>query len=121
MNRWCDITSGTPDGEFRVRLDPQHAIFRGHFPGNPVLPGICSLMIVRECASRMAGAPLRYNCVQESKFLSAIIPAPDTLLAVRIKLSQGPQAGQYGLDATIQDAEAGVTMLKLKASLQPDE
>lgn len=34
---------------FRVRLDAAHPIYAGHFPGNPVLPGVCTLQIVREC------------------------------------------------------------------------
>ena len=32
---------------FRVRLDASHPVYRGHFPGHPVLPGVCTLQLVR--------------------------------------------------------------------------
>lgn len=99
------------EGRFRVRLNADHAVFAGHFPGNPVLPGVCSLQIVRECASLLAGRPLRYVSIRESKFLSVI--TPDTLLEVDVRLADG------NLTATISGG--GATVLKLKATLESDE
>ena len=32
-----------------VELLPNHAIYGGHFPGQPVVPGVCTLTIIREC------------------------------------------------------------------------
>ncbi len=108
-----EITSGHEAGLFEVRLNPGHDIFRGHFPGNPVLPGVCSLMIVRECASRMAGVPLGYASVRESKFLAAI--TPEKRLDVKLNLSK--EGDGYPLAATINSGDT--TMLKLKADLFP--
>jgi 3-hydroxyacyl-[acyl-carrier-protein] dehydratase len=115
MKELYEITSGRENGVFEVRLNPVHAIFDGHFPGNPVLPGVCSMMIVRECASRTVGQPLRSASIRESKFLAAI--TPDPILSVKLKLST--QDHGYSLDATICLGET--TMLKLKAHLIPDE
>ncbi len=115
MKDLYEITGSTGEGVFEVRLNPDHDIFRGHFPGNPVLPGICSLMIVRECASRMAGLPLTYACVGESKFLSAITPEAELSIALKVT----GEGGVYTLSATI--CSEYTTMLKLKANLIPDE
>jgi 3-hydroxyacyl-[acyl-carrier-protein] dehydratase len=115
MNDLYEIVPRAEEGLFGVKLNPGHTIFSGHFPGNPVLPGVCSMMIVRECASRMAGRPLRYASVRESKFLAAIIP--DSILSVKLKLSA--QDNDYSLDVTICLDET--MMLKLKAHLIPDE
>ena len=30
-----------------LRLESSHDIFKGHFPGNPVLPGVCQVEMVR--------------------------------------------------------------------------
>jgi 3-hydroxyacyl-[acyl-carrier-protein] dehydratase len=108
------IVSSSGDGIFEVRLNPDHTIFRGHFPDNPVLPGICSLMIVRECASLVAGRQLEYDSVRESKYLSVI--TPDTELTIKIKLTEAD--GICLTDAMICSGET--TMLKLKARLRPD-
>jgi 3-hydroxyacyl-[acyl-carrier-protein] dehydratase len=100
---------------FRVMLNAEHAVFGGHFPDNPILPGVCSLMIVRECAWQTAGVRLRYVAVKESKFLSAITPDAD--LTVKLKLSE--EENTYSLNATISSGET--IMLKLKATLTSDE
>jgi 3-hydroxyacyl-[acyl-carrier-protein] dehydratase len=115
MKELYEITSGRENGIFEVRLNPAHAIFGGHFPEHPVLPGVCSLMIIRECASQMVGRPLRYASVRESKFLAAIVP--DARLMIQIKLSN--DGDSHTLDARICLGET--TMLKLKARLIPDE
>ncbi len=80
------------------------------------IPGVCSLMIVRECASLLAARPLRYSTVRESKFLAAI--TPDTRLEVATKIT-ATDAADYTLEATIH--HGATTMLKLKARLTPDE
>ena len=117
MKELFEIFPGREEGTFEVRLNPHHAVFGGHFPGNPVLPGVCSMMIVRECASLLAARPLRYASVRESKFLAAI--TPDIRLEVRVKLSDPDAEGDYPLDAVIRHGET--IMLKLKARLTPDE
>jgi 3-hydroxyacyl-[acyl-carrier-protein] dehydratase len=115
MKGLCNITAGPEDGLFEVRLNPDHDLFRGHFPDNPVLPGVCSMMIVRECASLIAGRSLRYAAVRECKFLAAITPGDS--LSVRLRLTT--EDDDHTLDATIHHSET--TMLKLKARLIPDE
>jgi 3-hydroxyacyl-[acyl-carrier-protein] dehydratase len=115
MNELYEISRGREEGLFEVRLNPDHAIFDGHFPSNPVLPGICTLAIVRECARQMTGQPLSYTSIKESKFLAAI--TPQTPLSVRLKLSE--EGNSDSLTATV--CHGDIIMLKLKASLQSDE
>ncbi len=109
------IIDGGEEGLFKVRLNAEHAIFGGHFPDYPILPGICSMMIVRECASRMVGSCLEYSIIKDSKFLSAIVPGVE--LDVRVKVAQEEEL--YVVDATICVDEK--VMLKLKATLTASE
>jgi 3-hydroxyacyl-[acyl-carrier-protein] dehydratase len=115
MNGLYEIIPGATYGTFEVRLNPAHAIFSGHFPDNPVLPGVCSMMITRECASRIAGQSLEYAAVKEARFLAVV--TPDTVLTVNLKLSKDNDG--YPLDATICSGET--TMFKLKACLRLNE
>ena len=38
---------------FVVTILPGHSIYEGHFPEQPVVPGVCTLTIIRECISRI--------------------------------------------------------------------
>ncbi|MDR1671678.1 MAG: beta-hydroxyacyl-ACP dehydratase [Alistipes sp.] len=116
MNPLYTITAGPETGVFEVRLDRDHEIFAGHFPGTPVLPGVCGMMLVRECASRMTGRQMRYSAIRESKFLTAI--TPDSTLTVALRLV-GVEDGAFSLDATIHAGQT--TMMKIKSTLSTDE
>ena len=43
---------------FRIALLPDCDVYRGHFPGRPVCPGVCQVEMARQCAGRLAGHPL---------------------------------------------------------------
>ena len=45
----------TGDNVARIRLLPECAIYQGHFPGNPVTPGVCQVGIVEELAGMICG------------------------------------------------------------------
>ena len=38
-----------------VRLLPESAVYRGHFPGYPITPGVCLVQIALELIEEMAG------------------------------------------------------------------
>lgn len=72
--------------EFAVRLNPGCEVFRGHFPDYPILPGVCSVQIVRECAEAYAGRKLAIRRVRLCRFTSPIRPDEVTDLQVRLTL-----------------------------------
>jgi 3-hydroxyacyl-[acyl-carrier-protein] dehydratase len=47
LNKLYSIEEKTND-KVKVKLNQNHEIFSGHFPGNPILPGVCSLQIAKE-------------------------------------------------------------------------
>jgi len=57
-----------------ITLNAGHAIFRGHFPGQPVLPGVCMMQMVKELAEVHLNKKLRLQKAPELKFLSFIDP-----------------------------------------------
>ena len=57
-----------------IELNPGHVLYQGHFPGQPVVPGVCTLQIIKESAEQIANQPLQYVQIASSKFLSAINP-----------------------------------------------
>jgi 3-hydroxyacyl-[acyl-carrier-protein] dehydratase len=57
-----------------LKINPEHAIFKGHFPGQPVVPGVCMMQIVKELMEIGTGRSLRLHTGLDLKFLSVIDP-----------------------------------------------
>ena len=59
-----------------VRLLPESAVYRGHFPGYPITPGVCVMQIALELIAEMAGQAGHDGLVaaKNIKFTSPVIP-----------------------------------------------
>ena len=64
------------DGLIKAELsiNPDSPIFRGHFPGQPVVPGACMLQIVKEVLEGALGQSLQIKKAGNLKFISMIDP-----------------------------------------------
>ena len=49
-----EILTVAPDGA-TIRLLPESPVYRGHFPGYPITPGVCLVQIALELIGEMAG------------------------------------------------------------------
>jgi len=58
----------------QIELNPGHPIFDGHFPGNPVLPGVCTVQIIREILEQVMDKPLWMTGATNIKYLGFIVP-----------------------------------------------
>ena len=63
-----------------IRLLPDSPVYKGHFPGYPITPGVCLVEIALELIAEMAGQVGHDDSVQlvgakNIKFTSPIIPA----------------------------------------------
>ena len=57
-------------------------IFDGHFPGNPILPGICQLEAVKYMIERVMGRKCRLRQASAIKFFQPILPDQEFTLAI---------------------------------------
>ncbi len=73
---------------------PDAPVFAGHFPGNPVLPAVVQMALVRFVAERRVGRPLRPLSQERSRFTGMV--APDRIL--RVDLSLDDSGGGIGAD-----------------------
>ena len=58
----------------RIRLRPESAIFKAHFPGNPIMPGVCQVGIIGEVVETMCGCALTLREVKNLKFVEVMKP-----------------------------------------------
>ena len=62
-----------------IQLDATHTIFAGHFPGQPVLPGVCMMQMVREVLETALGKRLRLVKAANIKFIALVTPSTTPL------------------------------------------
>lgn len=67
-----------------VVINKSHKIFEGHFPGQPVVPGVCMIQIVKEILESHLNRELIFSAASNIKFLSVINPEVNNQLNVEI-------------------------------------
>ena len=60
--------------KFQIALNREHPVFKGHFPGQPVLPGACMLQMVKELVKDALGKTLTLKKADNLKFLAFVDP-----------------------------------------------
>ena len=78
------------DGEFSCRIvfNGDHDIFKGHFPGNPVVPGVCTMEIVKELLQQQVGKPLMLRSTGNVKFLQLVTPDVEPVMKISWKADE---------------------------------
>lgn len=65
-------------------INAGHKIFEGHFPGQPVVPGVCMMQIVKEILEQVTGKPTNLVQAADMKFLAVINPVENNLVQTTI-------------------------------------
>jgi 3-hydroxyacyl-[acyl-carrier-protein] dehydratase len=92
-----------------VMLAAEHSIYRGHFPGNPVVPGVCSLQMIIESAGKALGYPVIMINMPVVKFLDMIRPAHNKTLEIDLIIDDG-----LALKGTVSSEERKVLSCRMK-------
>ena len=70
-----------------IQLNASHRIFDGHFPENPVTPGVVQIQIVKELLEEALDRTCTLKEVGRCKFLAILNPNEDKEIDVTIKHS----------------------------------
>lgn len=100
---------GTASIEFRfAATDP---VFAGHFPKQPLVPGVFQLEMARLGVEWLSGERLNVREILKAKFLRPIIPSE----LVRMNLKVSESDGGIGVRASfsVGGQAAGETVLRL--------
>jgi 3-hydroxyacyl-[acyl-carrier-protein] dehydratase len=72
---------GCEENVVKVELDRNHPIYRAHFPGNPITPGVCIVQMVGELiANRLGIDSVCLHKVVNLKFTSPISPIEEPVI-----------------------------------------
>jgi 3-hydroxyacyl-[acyl-carrier-protein] dehydratase len=107
VNDFCKILSvQTADGSVKagVEWNAGHGIFAGHFPGNPVVPGVCMLQLVQELMEDARKEKLLLRESGQMKFLQFIDPRHHPQVELQINYTT-KESGELQTAASIQFQE----------------
>lgn len=93
-----------------ITLNPAHDIFKGHFPGNPVVPGVCMMQMIKEVLEAYFDKKLQLIKADNIKFLSFMDPTQHKQIGLEIKVNI--IEGQVKADAQL--VNEGTVFLKFK-------
>ena len=82
QDKFYTITSITIESnsiDAMLQLNEKHIIFEGHFPGQPVVPGVFMMQIVHEVCELATGEKLQL-AKADLKFLMVIDPGESNML-----------------------------------------
>ena len=70
-----ESTNDSDNGfEAVLRTNPEHPIYKAHFPGSPITPGVCVIQAAGELLENKLGYKLYLQSIKNVKFLMVIIP-----------------------------------------------
>jgi 3-hydroxyacyl-[acyl-carrier-protein] dehydratase len=74
---------------FTVDLNPEHPVYKGHFPAQPVTPGVLLSKMIRELTEKALDKKLRLVAAHHIKFLRPVDPNHTPRLNIIIQPSEG--------------------------------
>ena len=89
-------------------------MYRGHFPGNPVSPGVCNIRTIQECACRVAGERLFIATIKRCRLTALVSPSICPELDVEVRLSPA----DTGFTVEARMTEAGVTYVEYTGEMR---
>jgi len=106
-----ETVSSTQTLSARIRLDSAHEIFKGHFPGSAITPGVVQLQIVKELLEQHLNRNLRMKTMRVCKFLQIINPEETPEIQIDIKFTAGD-----ALDVVASGSSGDITYFKTQVS-----
>lgn len=111
---------GADDGmsaQYHIRLNPEHPIFKGHFPGCPITPGVCVVQIAVDLFSYLFKQEYHLHKAKNIKFLNIIKPDETDKLCYQLSWKK-QENNEYRLKAMVQGDE--ITYAKMDITVETE-
>lgn len=86
-----NMDSGQQDCTAMICLNREHEIYKAHFPGQPVTPGVCQIQIVTEILALQLNEEVYLSDIKNVKYMAVISPEEVSELTVDIQLKAREQ------------------------------
>ncbi|TYB74103.1 3-hydroxyacyl-ACP dehydratase [Bizionia gelidisalsuginis] len=71
-----------------VELNKNHSIFSGHFPENPITPGVIMLQIIKNSLEQALQCNLKLQALSNLKFLQVVDPNRNNILHFQMDIKK---------------------------------
>jgi len=75
-----------------ILVNENHEIFKGHFPGNPIMPGVCMMQIIKELTEDITKSTLIVQSLSNVKFMALINPFATPELRLELDITDEKDA-----------------------------
>ena len=69
-----------------IDLNKEHEVYEGHFPGNPVVPGVCLTQLIKEVMEKVENMVLSLVYADNIKFMAVVNPEINNRLQIDLKV-----------------------------------
>lgn len=85
-------------------INAGHNIFEGHFPGRPLVPGVCMMQMVKEIMELVTGKKTDLIKAHEMKFLAIIDPGQSNTIRATLRYSMEANGNMSVMATLYKDA-----------------
>jgi 3-hydroxyacyl-[acyl-carrier-protein] dehydratase len=104
------------DVTFSVKLNPDHKVYKGHFPGMPVCPGVCNIQMIKECIEEYTGKKFIIDTIGQCKFSSLITPVDNKDLKIIVRIE--PLDELYKIKASVTNPDNSTVFIQFKGDFR---
>lgn len=117
-NRFYKILKERADGlsgTYDIAILPDCSVYDGHFPGDPVCPGVCNIETIKECAMRLTGERLLIKTIKQCRLTAIASPTVCPEVTVTVSATKSDD-NTYTVLASIQDSKQ--TYMEYKGTME---
>lgn len=110
-----EILSNEVSGEkisAKISFNKDHPVFKGHFPGNPIVPGVVQIQVMKDLLERVFNKKIFLNQVKSIKFINVINPFD--VGVVNFEIEYSPHQPEH--DITVKCVVKTDTLVYMKYS-----
>ncbi len=98
-----------------IELNAAHDIFKGHFPNNPITPGVCLTQMVKESIEQITNKKLMLVVGANLKFMAILNPQVHPKVTIHILFKE---KGDDLIHADSSIAAGEITFFQFKGSFK---
>lgn len=107
---------------YNIQLDKSHFIYKAHFPGEPITPGVCLIQIAKELTETNRQQAYNIQTIKNVKFLAVVSPKQTPKVTYILeKIAVDEETGDCKVQAVVTDTVTGTPLAKISMTLKPSD